>query len=120
MLEPEATLLRVDALMALGKRELALSVLDRLSLDDRPRGQELQLLRGELRAESARCSEAIHDFTVALGGARGPLEERALYGRATCRDRTGDTEGGRADLETYLRRFPHGKFADSIRRQLDR
>lgn len=120
VLEPEATLIRVDALMALGKRELALGVLDRLSLDERPRGQELQALRGELRAESARCGEAIHDFTVALAAARGSAEERALYGRATCRGRIGDAEGARADLETYLRRFPHGKFADSIRRQLDR
>ncbi len=45
----EASLVRVDALMALGRRREALAVLERLPVDKMPRGGELRKLRDNLR-----------------------------------------------------------------------
>ncbi len=44
----EASVVRVDALMALGRRREALAVLERLPLDKMPRGVELRKLRDNL------------------------------------------------------------------------
>lgn len=55
-----------------------------------------------------------------LGSAPAALSERALYGRATCRLRSGDDAGGQVDLEAYLTRFPNGRFAGQVRQRLAR
>jgi hypothetical protein len=51
------------------------------------------------------------DFDQLLApGAPGRPNERALYGRASCRLRAGDSGGARNDLQRYLAIYPHGRF----------
>jgi hypothetical protein len=113
----EAVVARIEALLALGRRAEARDALDRLSPGGLPRGRELSVIRGELRAEAGRCDDADRDFAVALDGT-DELAERALVGRADCRARSRDDAGARAGLEEYLRRFPDGRFAARARRAL--
>ena len=117
----EARITEVEALVSLGRRREALAVLELLSLDRLPRAAELGVLRAELRAEAGRPGDAIADFTPCADGARcrPDTEERALYGRASCRERVGQRAGARADLERYLARFPRGRFASAVRTALD-
>jgi tetratricopeptide (TPR) repeat protein len=121
---PDVALARIDALLALGRRGEALRVLSGLggaAIEGLPRAVELRVLRGELLAEAKRCLEAMPDFERALehGGAAG-LEERALWGRASCRATLGRNDAARADLERYLARFPEGRFAAQARGALGR
>lgn len=113
----EADVTRVDALLALDRRPAALVVLDRLRIPDTARGQELTVLRAELRAGAKRYTEAIADFTQLLAAAPSDdFAERALYGRAACRLALGSQALARADLQDYATRFPTGRFADTVRR----
>ncbi len=114
----EATLARIDALLELDDRAGALAILDRTRLTDLPRARELAVLRGELRGASGRCSQAVTDLGVALDGSGDALEERALWGRASCRSRLGDSAGARADLGQIITRFPLGSFATKARQAL--
>jgi hypothetical protein len=116
----EAATTRVEALLRTGSLKRALVVLDGLSPRPAGRGRELLATRGELRAEAGRCSEALADFEPLLAddGARDLISERALYGRAACRARLGENDAARADLETYLARFPSGRFAARARAAL--
>ncbi|HEX7508183.1 MAG TPA: hypothetical protein VF550_15510 [Polyangia bacterium] len=117
--DSEATMLRVEALLTLGRRDEALSVLDRVALASVPNRVEQLVVRGELRAAKGRWREAEHDFEEALGAGGLPatsakvrnIQERALWGRASARSRLGDQAGARADLDLYLRHFPGGRFA---------
>ena len=118
-LGPEADITRVDALLALDRRQPALAVLDRLSLPATTRGRELAVVRAELRAGAKRYAEAIADFTRTLAdGGLDTLSERALHGRIACYLATGDEARARADLSDYLARFPTGRFAPGVRRTL--
>ena len=117
----EATVLRIEALLALDRRHDALVLLEGVSLASLPNQDEQRVVRGELRAADRRWREAEEDFDDALRGrdlpaasprARG-LQERALWGRAAARSRLGDQAGARADLERYLRVFPAGRFASA-------
>ena len=104
----EAQSARVDALLMVGRLADARTVLSSLTLGTGARDRELRLIRGELNAESA-CAKAIEDFeTVMTESPSGPLGERALWGRAACRERLGDDTGARADLADYVARFPDG------------
>ena len=119
VLFPEAAMLRVEALLGLGRNAEALSVLDRLSLGSTPNQEERLVLRGELRAAAGRWREAREDFETplatpvssAMNGKSRDAKERALWGRASARSHLGDEAGARADLATYLRIFPSGRFA---------
>jgi len=112
----EASVLRVDALTALGRKSEALHSLDELDLGRVPGGLERRLQRGELRAASGRFREAIADFDSVLAQTRGTdAIERALAGRAKCRQRLGDGAAARADAIEYLQRFPSGPFAPRAR-----
>jgi hypothetical protein len=118
-LGPEADIIRVDALLALDRRQSALAVLDRLEMPDTTRGRELVVVRAELRVGAKRYAEAITDFTRALANADGDaLSERALHGRIACYLATGNEALARADLENYLIRFREGRFAPGVRRSL--
>ena len=117
-LSVEASVARVDALMLMGRRGDALALLGRLPLDRVGRPIELQLLRAELQAERD-CNRALPDFDAVLATSVSPgLGERALYGRAACRLRAGDAAGGRGDLQTYLARYPNGRFVEQVRAHL--
>ncbi len=115
VLRLEADIARVDAHLALGQRPAALAILDRLPLERVGRGLELRVVRAELYAERD-CGRATGDFDRVLAASPpAALEERALFGRASCRTRLGDDAGARADLERYLARYPNGRFAASAR-----
>jgi hypothetical protein len=77
---------------------------------------ELQVRRGERLARDGRCQEAIVAFSPTADRAGAdPLVERALFGRAGCRLTLGQDAAGRQDLETYLSRFPAGRFVAEAR-----
>ena len=90
---------------------------EHLALDGLPRGNELRVVRAELRAASGDVTGALADFNTVLQTAprTSGLAERALYGRATCRARTGDREGARLDNEEYLRLIPRDDSASQVR-----
>lgn len=112
----EASVLRVDALTALHRQPEALRSLDEFDLGRVPGGLERRLQRAELRAASGRFREAIADFDGVLAQTRGAdAIERALAGRARCRQRLGDVAAARADALEYLQRFPSGPFAPQAR-----
>jgi hypothetical protein len=112
----EVSVARVDALLASGRRGDALAVLRSLPLATLPRRVELTVTRGELAAAADDCSAARADFDAALGE-RLPagLEERALFGRASCARAAGDLASARRDLDRLLARFPGGKLAAAAR-----
>lgn len=119
-LSPEADRARVQALLGLERRKMALEVLDHMSEGELGASSNLRVLRGELRAESRHYADAKADFQLALRSAEGPLAERALYGSASSRSRLKDDAGALHDLEEYLRRFPEGRHAAEARRALAR
>jgi hypothetical protein len=111
----ECDVARLDAFMALGRRAEALALLDQLPIDHIGRGPELRVVRAELRAREDAAS-AVRDFDAALAVALSPaLLERALFGRAASRLRSGDSVGARADFSQYLQRYPSGRFAAEAR-----
>jgi tetratricopeptide (TPR) repeat protein len=90
---PEIGRVRVDALLALGKRKRALEALERLALDGLPRGAELRVLRGELRLEAGRAKEALEDFEAALPQVSGDVAARARAGRDEARGKVSGAVG---------------------------
>jgi Flp pilus assembly protein TadD len=118
---PEAILVKVDALQALGRSDEALTFLRYQSLAKLPRATELEVIRGELSAKAGRCEEAVADFDQALRHDPGErLGARALYARASCRARLGDEVGAETDLRLYLLRYPNGPHVVAVRRALAR
>jgi hypothetical protein len=118
----EARTTRVEALLRLDEKAQALALLDGTTL--RPSGRDRALLatRGELRAGTGRCREAVADFDAVLAddAAADDAAERALYQRGACRSRLGDGDAARADLQDYLARFPAGRYAEAARAALGR
>jgi len=119
-LASERSVLEVEALLALGRRDEALTRLDGMSLDNTPRSAERHVVRGELRARAQRWREAAADFDQAMASGRGTpaWQERALWGRAVARTHAGDQAGARADVQLYLQRYPTGRFASEAARLL--
>jgi TolA-binding protein len=109
----------IEALVAARRFADALALLEAEPLPPGERGRADQVLRGELRARLDRCPAAVEDFDGVL--ARADMDaaaERALFGRAACRARLGQSEAAHADLATYLRQFPQGRFVAEARRLL--
>jgi hypothetical protein len=117
VLAPESTATRIEALLALGRNAQALALLDGQSLSAKGVGREMLVARAELRADKGRCSVALRDFDQLLAAWTEPdsVVERALYGRAVCRGKSGDWDGARLDFERYTSEFPHGRFAKQAR-----
>lgn len=119
-LASEAEMVRIEALLRVGRRDDALSLLDTAPIESLPNRDERLVVRGELRAACGRWQEAKRDFDEMLGGRGLPasnaklraLQERALWGRASARSRLGDKEGARSDIELCLHQFPDGQFAE--------
>jgi hypothetical protein len=77
---------------------------------------EALIERAEQLASNGRCADAIVPFSIlADSDEHGPLVERALFGRARCRLTLGQSDDGRQDLQSYLSRFPNGRFATQAR-----
>lgn len=117
LLQDEAQAARVDALLLSGRRAEALAILERTSFARLPRGGELRVLRGELRAASGRCNDALSDFATTTA-MTADVAERALYAQGMCRAHLGDVATAEADLRAYLSRFPSGRFRDSAQAAL--
>jgi TolA-binding protein len=127
-LQPEASRLRTEALLALGQKRAALAELNQAPISGVTGGEESHLVRGELRAAAGGWREAMLDFDLvvrarqahdASPGAATSTKlrdrfERALWDRASARSHLGDHAGARADLRECLRRFPEGRFAAQI------
>jgi tetratricopeptide (TPR) repeat protein len=109
----EASLIRVEALLAFGDRAAALRLLDDdASLGHGPRARELLVLRGELRASANRCAEAVADLGRSLSATpHDTVDERALFARASCLSRLHQFDAARSDLEQYQAHFPTGANA---------
>jgi hypothetical protein len=122
-LAADAQLLRVEALLALGRRREALLALDDPSLAPARagNGRALAVARAELLADGS-CAQAIAAFDDLLDdpAASSDTAERALRGRAVCRDRDGDVAAATRDWQRYLARFPAGRFAREARARLGR
>jgi hypothetical protein len=120
-LATDAQMLRVEALIALGRRQEALVALDDQRLAGEGPGGTLQVTRAELLADR-NCSQAIAAFDDLLASATSSPStiERALRGRAICHARLGDREAAQADWRAYLRRFPDGRFKEEAGRNLIR
>jgi hypothetical protein len=117
-LRTDAALVRIEALLLLGRRERALQVVEALPAEAVETSLELRLLRAELRAP-ADCAAALPELDALLARPLpAPLAERALYGRGGCRLRLGDRAGARQDLEAYRARFPGGRFIADVARHL--
>jgi hypothetical protein len=117
-LAPEASAARAQALLLMGDKPGALAVLDQLPLEHGGQAGELHLVRGELRSLAGRCREALADFGMVLQQATGIQPEeraRALYGRASCRARTGDPKGAEQDRQRYLQEYPNGPASPLLR-----
>jgi hypothetical protein len=111
----EALILRVEALLALGRRAEVLRLLDRASLTDVAASRALLVTRGELRAAASRCADGLGDFGLVL--ARAPeTDRRALIGRALCRKQLGDAVGMRADIERLHKEFPRQTLPHDLER----
>jgi hypothetical protein len=101
----EALILRVEALLALDRRQEVLRLLDGASLTDVAASRALLVTRGQLRAAANRCSDGLGDFDLVL--ARSTQTDRqALIGRALCRKRLGDGPGSTADVQRLRDEFP--------------
>jgi len=84
-LSVEAKVAQAEILLALGRRDQALVVLDSLHLASLPRVRELRTLRGELRAQAGRCRDAHTDLShVILDTATDDLGKRASLAMAKC------------------------------------
>ncbi len=118
-LAQEALVARVQALSILDRKAELLAVLETHPLEHMRKANELMTLRGELRAKSGRCREALGDFTRVFGREpAGRLAERALYGRASCWSTLGEDARAREDLASYLEQFPAGSFAQAAHKAL--
>jgi hypothetical protein len=101
----EALILRVEALLALDRRQEVLRLLDRASLTDVAASRALLVTRGQLRAAANRCGDGLGDFDLVLARS-AQTDRQALIGRALCRKRLGDGPGSTADLQRLRAEFP--------------
>jgi hypothetical protein len=119
-LASEANATRIETLLRLGRNAQALVLLDGRKLSAQGLEREMLVARAELRADKGCTSAAVHDFDLVLSspGHADAITERALYGRATCRAKSGDWEGARGDFTSYLNDFPQGRFTQEARSAL--
>jgi outer membrane protein assembly factor BamD (BamD/ComL family) len=119
-LSDEATLHRIEALLALGRPAAAFGVLDERLQTHRPLPPQMRVVRVEIMSQADQCEKAMDELDLLVGSQTGSLLERALFTRATCHQRLGKLTQSHADLQSYLERFPQGQFADKARRELEK
>lgn len=117
----EASLARIEALVAVGRLTDALARIDALTSAgnlNAPRAIELLLLKTELLAETGQCSAVGLKALESLP--TGPLDQRAILVRARCDAELGHVEASRAELDAYLKKYPDGAFAPRARNELNK
>jgi len=82
---------------------------------DSERAPEVYWLRGNLLQASRDFAGALQSYRHVQGGAR---EEEALYFRAVCQERLGQTDAAAETLRAYLERFPSASHAADAKRAL--
>jgi hypothetical protein len=92
-------------MLALGRKTEVLRLLDDVALTDVAASRSLLVTRGELRATANRCADGLGDFDLVLARSK-QADRQALFGRAVCRKKLGDSAGAQADVERYRREFP--------------
>lgn len=114
----ECKAIRAEALVLLGRKREAISVLSTLLSQRVPGSDERRVLRAELYVGSGQYAAAIVDLDRALmpGVTADPgAFERALWARAVAYEHLGNKIAAQRDLDEYLRQFPQGRFAASAR-----
>jgi hypothetical protein len=109
----ETLILRVEALVALGRRSEVLRLLDAASLTHVAASRALLVTRGELRAAANRCAEGLGDFELVLARSQ-QVDRQALTGRALCRKRLGDLAGAGADIQRLREEFPNERLPGEL------
>lgn len=118
-LHSEAQLARVEALIATSKYGEAARVLEHVNPSSNSLRRMVRVTRGELLVKQHACEQAVVEFdTVIAENRQDVFDERALYGRASCRLAFGDVDRARSDLARYLERHPNGVRAANIKKQL--
>ena len=118
VLRSESRVARVEALLTLDRRKEALRLLEAAG-GGGALTRDVRVTRGELLAESNRCADAVRDFDAVLAARDSdPAGGRALYGRAGCRLRSGDSPAARRDLSRYLAVHGDGPSAAAAQRAL--
>jgi len=112
----EALLLRVEAMLALGRKGEVLRLLDGAALTDVAASRSLLVTRGELRASANRCADALGDFNLVLARSK-QADRQALLGRSVCRKKLGDSAGAQTDIERYRREFATDPRLSDLERQ---
>ncbi|MDX2020447.1 MAG: hypothetical protein SF187_09400 [Deltaproteobacteria bacterium] len=115
----EAQLARVEALVATSNYGEATRALELVHPESNRLRRMVRVTRGELLVKQNACEQAMVEFdTVIAESVQDVFDERALYGRASCRLESGDVAGARSDLARYLERHPKGVRASNIKKQL--
>jgi hypothetical protein len=113
----EALLVRVEAMLALHRKDEVLRLLDGMAMTDVAASHSLRVTRGELRAAANRCADGLGDFDWVLARSK-QADRQALFGRALCRKKLGDGAGAQADMERYRREFPNDPRRWDLERQI--
>jgi hypothetical protein len=80
---------------------------------------EARILLADIAQASGALDVAVARYTaVATAFAEAPAAESALYAVARIELRRGRPAAARAHLERYLERYPTGRYADDVRRDL--
>jgi hypothetical protein len=118
-LSREVRRIRIDALLALHRRSVALALLDaETDLGSDLSGGELRLLRAALRLEARRPREALADYQYVKASPFVGLRDEVLYGEALCRALAGEQAEAQRLFSGYLEQFPRGKHAAEARAAL--
>lgn len=118
-LQSEAQLARVEALIATSNYGEATRALEHVNPDSSSIRRMVRVTRGELLVKEHNCEQAVVEFDKVIAErVQDVFEERALYGRASCRLESGDIARARSDLARCLERHPKGVRAAKIEKQL--
>jgi tetratricopeptide (TPR) repeat protein len=86
---------------------------------DTPRARDASYIAGTLaRGELGDCPGAVEDYSHALlfaGPHMGSLNDDALFWRAVCQAKLGNTADARADLDQFLARYPSRRVDPQVR-----
>ncbi len=78
---------------------------------------DVRFLRGEIfRIRDRDCRSALKDYAWAMGRTR--RDEDAMFWRAWCLDEIGEPSAAKVVFEAYLKRYPSGRHAKTVRKSV--